>query len=70
MPLPNDARKVRGTIEGSINVDSRQQHHESGCSVTKELVAFRLCDFGRRDIALQQFRGVGKPGLRGLLDMR
>lgn len=34
MPLPNDARNVRGTIERSINVDSLQQHHELGCSVT------------------------------------
>ena len=36
MPLPNDARKVRGTIERSINVDSLQHHHELGCSVTNE----------------------------------
>jgi hypothetical protein len=36
MPLPNDARKVRSTIEGSINVDSLQHHHELGCSVTNE----------------------------------
>jgi hypothetical protein len=32
----NDARKVRGTIERSINVDSLQHHHELGCSVTNE----------------------------------
>jgi len=36
MPLPNDARNVRGTIERSINVDSLQHHHELGCSVTNE----------------------------------
>jgi hypothetical protein len=36
MPLPNDARKVRGTIERSINVHSLQHHQESGCSVTNE----------------------------------
>jgi hypothetical protein len=36
MPLPNDARNVCGTIERSINVDSLQQHHELGCSVTNE----------------------------------
>lgn len=36
MPLPNDARKVRGAIERSINVDSLQEHHELGCSVTNE----------------------------------
>jgi hypothetical protein len=34
MPLPNDARTVRGTIEHSINVDFLQHHYESGCSVT------------------------------------
>ena len=28
--------RFRGTIEGSINVDSLQQHHELGCSVTNE----------------------------------
>ena len=32
----HDARKVRGPIEGSINVDSLQHHHELGCSVTNE----------------------------------
>jgi hypothetical protein len=36
MPRPNDARKVRGTIEGSINVDFLQRHHEFGRSVTNE----------------------------------
>jgi hypothetical protein len=30
----NDARNVRGTIEGSINVDSLERHHELGRSVT------------------------------------
>jgi hypothetical protein len=32
----NDARKVRGTIQGSVNADSLQHHHELGCSVTNE----------------------------------
>ena len=32
----NDARKLRGTIEGSINVDAQQHHHELGRSVTTE----------------------------------
>jgi len=36
MPLPDGARMVRGSIERSINVDSLQEHHESGCSVTNE----------------------------------
>jgi hypothetical protein len=36
MPLPNDARKVRGTVERSINVDFLQHHHELGRSVTNE----------------------------------
>jgi hypothetical protein len=34
--VTNDARKVRGTIERSINVDALQHHHELGCSVTNE----------------------------------
>jgi hypothetical protein len=34
MPLPNDARKFRGTIERSISVDFQQHHHELGRSVT------------------------------------
>jgi hypothetical protein len=32
----HDARKVRGTIVRSINVDSLQRHHELGRSVTNE----------------------------------
>jgi hypothetical protein len=32
----NDARKVRGTIQGSVNADSLQHHHELGCSVTND----------------------------------
>jgi len=32
----NDARKLRGTIEGSVNVESLQHHHELGCSVTND----------------------------------
>jgi hypothetical protein len=86
MPLSNDARKVRGTIERSINVDSLQHHHELGRSVTDEggvslapflekqwnrpLVPLGLRDFVFGDVALQHLRGVGKPGLRGLLHMR
>jgi hypothetical protein len=33
---PRNAGKVRGTIEGSINVDCLQHHHELGRSVTNE----------------------------------
>src|SRR3979411_2741612 len=32
----SDARNVRGTIQGSVNADSLQHHHESGCSVTND----------------------------------
>ena len=38
----NDARKVRGTIQGSVNADSLQHHHESGCSVTMASVLLPL----------------------------
>ena len=80
----SDARKV--TIERSINVDTLQQHHELGRSVTNEggvslapflekqwnrpLVPLGLRNFGGGNVALQYLRGVGKPGLRGLLHMR
>jgi hypothetical protein len=73
-------------IERSINVDTLQQHHELGCSVTNEggvslapfpekqwnrpLVPLGLRNFGGGNVALQYLRGVGKPGLRGLLHMR
>ena len=82
----SDARKVRGTIERSINVDTLQQLHELGRSVTNEggvslapflekqwnrpLVPLGLRNFGGGNVALQYLRGVGKPGLRGLLHMR
>ena len=82
----SDARKVRGTIERSINVDTLQQHHELGRSVTNEggvslvpflrkqwnrpLVPLGLRNFGGGNVALQYLRGVGKPGLRGFLHMR
>jgi hypothetical protein len=35
----SDARKVRGTIERSINVDTLQQHHELGRSVTNKVAS-------------------------------
>jgi len=41
----NDARKLRGTIEGSVNVESLEHHHELSCSVTNDGAATPFCLF-------------------------